>query len=185
MTDAINNPVKRKYTRKEIHTGEHQVPDQIVNVDTMERGIAIAQEIPDVNVKEEYEAQLKFNEEPVTIRIEPNPRADYPETHAPCAANGRGAEMWINGKWVSTSASGGDGWLPIGQVVTTKRKYVEVLARCGEHVFKPHEVTETPRPMQDGWTTIKKHTRPYPFTVLRDDNPKGHEWLTRILSGQE
>jgi hypothetical protein len=179
MSQALHNPVKRKDTRKELHTGDHQIPDQAIDVDTMERGADIVQEAPTVTAEQEYYAQLAFNEEPVTIRIEPNPRADYPETHAPCSVNGRGAEVLLKGKWVPM------GWLPIGQVLTTKRKYVEVLAHCGEATFRPHELTETPRPLQDGWTTIKRQSRPYPFTVIRDDNPLGHEWLTSILSVAE
>jgi hypothetical protein len=72
----------------------------------------------------EYLAELAFMEEPVMIRIEPS-QEDNAAMTVDCACNGKGAEVLDarTGKWLELNV------LPVGLVVTTKRKYVEILAR--------------------------------------------------------
>lgn len=121
-----------------------------------------------------YHSELAFMEEPVTIRIQPSMEKFAPKV-VQCWVNGKGAEQLTNGKWMQC------GWLPVNHVVTTRRKYVEVLARAKQEGISTrvvkHEDSEDN--FADRYTSMK-----YPFSVLSDANPRGHEWLSRILMGQ-
>lgn len=115
---------------------------------------------------------LAFAEEPVTIRIE---RSN--EKHAPivvdCWVNGKGAEVFVNGKWTEF------GCLPVGIPVTTKRKYVEILARSKiDNVTTNTGTIHDANPVNhiDRATSSK-----VPFSMIQDRNPLGVEWLTRLL----
>lgn len=116
--------------------------------------------------------QLVFNEQPVTIRIHPSPEKHAPKV-ADCWVNGDGAEVFMNGRWVKV------GYLPIGQVLTTKRKYVEVLARAKHDSVQTeiikHEDYE--QNLAHRFTSVR-----WSFSVLRDDDPRGSEWLTRLMA---
>lgn len=178
MTDAIDNPVKRQYNKKEYSTEDMPVA-QRPEVDLGDLVNFIRNEslvkIEGKPLTAEYTAELAFNEEPVVIRIEENSRSDHPETHVACAVNGTDAEVFQNGKWVRI------GWLPVNMPLTVKRKYVEILARSN---------SESIRTIHDDATVAMPNNRVrratssnYPITVIRDDNPKGHEWLSRIKMG--
>lgn len=58
-----------------------------------------------------------------------------------------------------------------------KRKYVEVLARMIESNYE-QEVNERDYSRYEMRETA---AHAYPFEVIRDDNPLGHEWLEHIL----
>lgn len=67
-----------------------------------------------------------------------------------------------------------------GQVQTVRRKYVEILARA-----KNTGITTKADVDRSGNanTTISKHTAlKYPFSVMRDDNPKGAVWLKQVMA---
>ena len=67
-----------------------------------------------------------------------------------------------------------------GQVQTVRRKYVEVLARAKNTGIKTKEVLDY---NGDKTTAIVKHTAlKYPFSVVRDANPKGAAWLKQVMS---
>lgn len=62
-----------------------------------------------------------------------------------------------------------------------KRKYLEVLARAKETSIATAEAVH--QATGDRYTRIDKHTAlKYPFSVLRDDNPKGANWLRGVLA---
>ncbi len=177
MSDALNNQVKRQYNRKEVHTGDMEISqkddidlglDSVIN-----HGESLVSVVADITKDSEYIAALNFMEEPVTIRVEENSRSDFPETHVPAYVNGRPAEVLHNGKWIAV------GWLPIGQVLTVKRKYVEVLARSKSDSIKTvHDDATVKNPMNK----IERRTSSnYPLSILEDNNPKGREWLSRIM----
>lgn len=179
MSEALNNPVKRQYTRKEISTADMPI-GQKADIDLGDlinfiRGESLADNVGEKPLTPEFLAELAFNEEPVTVRIEENSRSDFPETHAACAVNGRGAEVLHNGQWISMT------WLPIGQVLTIKRKYVEVLARAkSDSIQTVHQDATVERPNN----TVRRRTSSnYPLSIIEDRNPKGHEWLSRIMMG--
>jgi hypothetical protein len=119
-----------------------------------------------------YMEALAFAEEPVTIRIERSGEKFAPNV-IDLWVNGQGAEILQNGRWVTYNA------LPVGTPVTTKRKYVEVLARSKTDTIntksgKKDEFSEI--------NSIERYTSAKaPFSVIRDKNPLGVEWLTNLL----
>ena len=177
MTQAASHTAVPKYTR-EVHTADTPVP-QRADVD-LDAPIIHTEGIPnniitDINDVSSYASSLAFMEEPVTIRLEENSRSDFPETHAPCAVNGKGAEVLVNGSWISAT------WLPMGVDLTVKRKYVEVLARSRtENVRTKHEDANVERPQN---RVERRSSANYPMSVIEDRNPRGAAWLSGILRG--
>lgn len=65
-----------------------------------------------------------------------------------------------------------------GQVQTVKRKYVQVLAGARQVAMR----TETKVDGEGVVNRLHKHSAlRYPFSVMRDDNPRGRAWLKRAL----
>lgn len=177
MSDALNNPVKRKYTRRELNTSDMPITehdDVDLSFDKpLEHGESIELVAADVNKDAELIENLQFNEEPVTIRIEENARSQFPEPCVQVTVQGKPAEILQNGKWIPI------GWLPIGTEVTTRRKYVEVLMRSRSTTFitkHDNAQVETPR----NWVEPRTSSN-YPVSILEDRNPKGREWVSRIM----
>lgn len=115
---------------------------------------------------------LAFAEEPVTIRIAKSSEKFAPKV-VDCWVNGKGAEIFVNGKWLEF------GCMPIEMPFTTKRKYVEILARSKVDTVTTQTgsmADEKPANNIDRSTSSKT-----PFTMIQDKNPKGSEWLTRLL----
>jgi len=173
--DAANNPVKRQYNRKEVHTSDmpmSQKEDISMEFDKpLSHGEPLVHKASE-NVKSQYLEQLAFMEEPVTIMISENSRSDFPETHVSCHVNGKGAEVLMDGKWVEF------GWLPIGPQLVVKRKYVEVLARSRSDAISTKvegEDSEHPRNM-----TSRKTRENYPLSIIYDANPRGLQWLAAV-----
>jgi hypothetical protein len=116
----------RQAIRKEIHSSEtpiEQKRDVVKDPQAHRDEGDIVKGNPDA-LKKDYLDRLAFMEEAVTIRIEPGAEENAPQ-HVMLCVNGRGCEVLLNGKWKSFPG----GWIPIGKVLTIKRKYVEVLAR--------------------------------------------------------
>lgn len=167
--DAVNAPVRR--ARPELHTADIGIEQKplIESRDDLVDEIVAAP--PDV-LKAEYAAALAFNEEPVTIRIERSAEKFAPRV-VDAWCNGKGAEVLVNGRWVETS------YLPIGVPVTTKRKYVEILARSKHDAIDTRvegRDSEKPLNLIERSTSSKS-----PFSVIEDRNPKGAAWLTGLV----
>lgn len=157
-------PVRRGRPPKEINTGNMEIgqrpaiamPDDGFIVRENEEIAAI-----DSPLDNDYFGALAFMEEPVTIRLERSQEKFSPQV----------VDVYVNGS---------PQWIKVGVPQTIKRKYVEVLARA-----KPDAVQtitgslndENPQNRIERYTSAK-----HPFSVLRDDNPVGIEWLTRILA---
>lgn len=175
--NAEDNPVKRTYTRKELHSEDFALGQKAdIDLDSpIVHGESLANIAGDVSQAKQYIDALAFNEEPVTILIEENSRSDFPETHVSVQVNGKPAEVLQNGQWLPI------GWLPVGIEITTKRKFVEVLARSKTDGIKTvHDEATIERPRN----TINRRTSAnYPMSILEDRNPKGREWLSRIRMG--
>lgn len=167
--DAGNAPVRRPPA--ELHTADikiHQKP-VIESRDELLEEIVIAPEV----LEKEYSEALKFAEEPVTIRIERSSEKFAPPV-IDLWCNGKGAEIVVNGRWVETRV------LPVGVPVTTKRKYVEILARS-----KIETVTTNSGKIDENSerNDIARYASSRaPFSVLRDNNPKGADWLTGLVT---
>lgn len=169
--EAKNSPVHSP--SKELHTGDMAVGQHAPIVLMDDRPIEREQIIVPLEkqMAGKYLADLAFAEEPVTIRIERSAEKFAPHS-VDCWVNGVGAEIMIRDKWVQT------GYLPVGHVVTTKRKYVEVLARSKHDSVQ----TEVRKHEESEDNDIGRHTsQKTPFSVISDKNPRGAEWLTRLL----
>lgn len=67
-----------------------------------------------------------------------------------------------------------------GKRMVVKRKFVEALARA-----KKTTIETMPAKDQDGADTmniVQNTGLRYPFSVTRDDNPKGNAWLEKVLA---
>lgn len=166
--DAKNAPIRRP--SQELHSADVRIDQKAPVRDARPEGdnVVVADQ---TDLKAAQLEALAFMEEPVTIRIEPSGEKNA----APCIdcwVNGRGAEVFIAGAWRVL------GWLPVAVPVTTKRKYVEVLAKS-KHDNVTTKVVKLP---DSEVNEVERHTMSRaPFSVIRDDNPKGAEWLTRLL----
>lgn len=129
-------------------------------------------------VTSDYASELAFMEEPITIRIEPSDEENAPQV-VDCWVNGKGAEILDprTGKWLEINC------LPIGGIITTKRKYVEVIARSKvERMKTRHANTGWDGDTNDTNRIDRSVTRKANFSVVKDANPKGAMWLTRLMS---
>ena len=176
--DAHANPVKRQYNRKEVSTSDTEIEQRSsIDLGDLVNFVRNAP-IPSLGEKPllpDYLEALAFNEEPVTISIEENSRSDFPETYVPVGVQGHGAEVFVNGEWITV------GWLPIGPVITTKRKYLEVLIRSkSDHIRTQHDDASVAVPRN---TLNRRTSGNYPVTIIEDSNPKGREWAARIRAG--
>lgn len=129
----------------------------------------------DKPLTDDYAAALAFNEEPVTIMIEPGQEENAP----------RVIDIWVNGKGAEVLDPKTNRWneincLPVGGVITTKRKYVEVLARAKlDKVSTKHDDATVANPEN---RIVRNTSRRAVFQVMHDPSPKGREWLTRLMT---
>lgn len=108
-----------------------------------------------------YTNELIFMEEVLSIRIEPSS-----DRYAP--------------KFIDVSVNGETSWLEVGTPIKVKRKFVEVLARAKSDVF----VTIAPNVHDDNPVNMlsRNTSQKYPFSVIKDPNSRGYQWLTAVLS---
>lgn len=71
-------------------------------------------------------------------------------------------------------------WLPRGRPVSIPRKFIESLARyetgyATQRAMDPNA--------DEGMVQRTRANQPYPFTVVRDNHPKGRAWLERVMRG--
>lgn len=177
MNQALNIPVRKSTPR--IDTGEQfmQSRNPIVMPDT---GMPNREDIvPAVDgiksLQKKYLQDLAFAEEPVTIRISHTTNEKNPPQVVDCWVNGIGAEILVDGKWRATNP----GCLPIGRIVTTKRKYVEQLMRCKrDQIETIHEGAEVEQPRN----TVRFNTNTaYSISIVRDTNPASADWQEQIM----
>lgn len=181
MTDAIANPVRRRRTSEQ-HSGDTappQAPDIILG-DTIERPESIVTADRAV-LDKEYQAQIAFAEEPVTILLQPSMEENAPD-HQECWVNGRGIEFLTSeGKWRVNWPGTPMGYAPIGVEFTTKRKYVEVLAR--KRIDRVNTVHEELGTVAQPINRVKRRTMSVaPLTIVHDANRNSREWFSRLLN---
>jgi hypothetical protein len=108
-----------------------------------------------------YFDELAFMEEKITIRLEPSA-----DRYSP--------------RFVDVAVNGRIEWLEVAKPIQVARKYIEVLARAKSDTFitiAPNTNDENPVNMISRNTSQK-----YPFSVIKDPNPRGYQWLTTVLS---
>lgn len=126
----------------------------------------------DKPLNKEYLDELKFQDEPVKIILNPTADENAPTSY-PVWVNGKGAEVFQRDRWEEIT------YLPIGQPIITKRKYLEVIIRSKiDRVTTTHEDATVERPINRvRRATLAVHS----FSILEDKNPKGAAWATEMI----
>lgn len=102
-----------------------------------------------------------FMNEKVTILVNPPNDADEPML-------------------VQVGVNGVNQFIPRGEPIAVKRKYVEVLARAKRTDFAQ---TLDERLGEQGFNKLRSmHSLRFPFSVVSDPNPNGSAWLTGVLA---
>jgi hypothetical protein len=149
----------------------HTTPDPI---ETEVQAMAMSE----ASAKNVYLDDLKFNEQPVSVVIPRSAERNAPG-YVHCKVNGVGAEVLnpITKQWMRWE------WLPLGVVLTVKRKYLEVLARARKDSVTTREVNPFPLPNQDGFVLERDTTQVAPFTVRHDPaGERGADWYRRAMT---
>ncbi len=165
-TDAIDNPVA---IRKVHEAAEEEIGAK--NTLRFERdestgeSLLVGTGIYDMDSPEfnEKQANIAFMEEMVTVMVAVGPEKDSDPRF----------EIGVNGVMQ---------FFLRGKEVTVKRKFVEGLARAKPVILRNKEFINS-----EGISTVEypeTRTLRYPFSVLKDDNPIGHQWLTSVLRQQ-
>ncbi len=176
MTDAINNPVVRRRQQKELHSEDMEVgqrPDIDLAADELMHDTVIEPVSAEV-LNKEYMAALAFDREPVEIMISRGNEKHAPLT-IPCWVNGKGAEVFTNGKWAEF------GWLPTGIPVTTRRMYAEVVARSKVTTIRTADAEADIREREMNLVHRDTYAK-NGISILNDRNPKSREWFSRCLA---
>lgn len=148
--------------RREAHTDDMQTRD-VPDLHLPRSGVLVreAESIVPVETEKTSDqlAELAFNEEVLTIRLERSPEKNAPKF----------VDAYVNGEQV---------WIPVGQPCNIKRKFVAVLARA-----QPYDVqTEVDDTDGDPRNRVVRNARSkYPFSVIRDPSPRGFDWLTKVM----
>lgn len=156
---AKKNPVARQFTQQEVNNTElpKRTLDPVADLDDRE-DILIADAS---SLASDYAAALAFNEEPVTILLHRGREKNAP-THE---------HVSVNGQTI---------WIPVDQPTRIARKFVEVLARA-----QPMNVSTDSGEAAGDQITFNNVNRSLSslcsFSVLEDKNPRGREWLTRVM----
>lgn len=161
-------------SRQELHTSQIKIEqfDDLVGDAALKNRENII--IADKPLNSDYYDELAFNEEPVTIRLEPSTDKNA-ATSFPIWVNGKGAEVLINDKWVEF------GYLPVSQTLVIKRKYVEVLLRAKIDTITTEVVDVQTDQADNKKNTVKRFTSAvHSFSILHDKNPLGAAWVTEI-----
>lgn len=135
-----------------------------------DRGGATIEAAP-VGIKDDYLDQLAFNEEPVTIHIQPSAEKNA-ATAIPVWVNGKGCEVFLANSWIECP------YLPVNTKITLKRKYLEVLVRAKVDVVSTEILDaqgERPENKINRFTSAVAS-----FSVIEDKNPKGTGWLIEL-----
>jgi hypothetical protein len=149
-----------------------QKPD-LADDDLEDREPEIIRAEQDALLKKDYLNELAFNEEPVTIRLEPSTDKNAAMVF-PIWNNGKGCEILVNGKWREAP----NGFIPVNQELTIKRKYLAILVGAKIDTVDT-QVIENPG--EDPRNNVKRFTSPvHSFSVIEDKNPRGHAWLTEL-----
>lgn len=174
MTAATGNRVTHR--RAEVDSG-NLATQQRPNVDLMTADLDredIVQAEDDIPaLKKNYMADLKFNEDPVTIRITSHSKDGFAQKHIESWVNGKGAEVLTNGKFISVA------YLPVNTNLTTKRKYVEqLMTSMPVNVKTRHDKGDVDQPRN--WVEFESAAS-YSISIIRDDSPAGSDWAESIM----
>lgn len=126
----------------------------------------------DASLTDEYAAELAFNEEPVTIYLQPATDKNAASVH-PVWVNGKGGEVFLNGRWEIVK------YLPVGQDLIIKRKYLEVLLRAKQDTVT-HKAGDTSSENPEN-RIVRMTSSACNLSIRHDANPKGAPWASELL----
>jgi hypothetical protein len=154
----------------ELHSADIKIDQKaplLVEPGAARSEIVLTDQLP----QKEYLDELAFNEEPVTIRIEPSSDKNAPAAY-PIWNNGKGCEVWQRGRWEEIT------YLPVGRNLIIKRKYLAIMATAKQdtvHTEVKERDGENPENIVQRFTSAVMT-----FSVLEDKNPRGAAWLTEL-----
>lgn len=161
-TTPVNAP-SRELHSDDLPITQPKAIDLSLDVDPADRVADIILS-SDEMLNKDYLDELKFMEEPVTVVLHRGRERYSPNIH----------DFYVNGKPL---------WIPVDRPTTIPRKYLEVLARS-----QPFEVkTKVNKNEQDGEDAVvdnmaeRYQSAKYPFSVVKDENPRGHVWLAKVM----
>lgn len=127
-----------------------------------EKGKAVEQDI-DPRMTKEYLDELAFMSEEVDVRVaQTTDRNERPVV-----------TVGVNGKMCN---------FPRGVLVRCPRYFVDALIVKGETISTPEVDVPGPNGPERARVINKNIALRYPFSIERDPNKKGHEWLRRRLN---
>jgi len=159
-SDAKNNPVARQFVQPEVSNTDlpKRTLEALTDDPSADRSEIL---IADASAAGDYAAELAFMEEKVTILL-----------HRGREKNAPTAEM--------VGVNGVIKWLPVDTPIKIERKFVENLARA-----QPINVNTRSGESSGDDLTFNHVDRSLSslvsFSVLDDPNPRGREWLTRVM----
>ena len=156
---------------RELHSESAPI-EQLASVGTDQYAREPEIQLVDRIESNDYAEALAFEEDPVTIRIEPGHEENAPEHHL-VQVNGKGAEVLINGQWLAF------GYLPVGQQIVVKRKYLGVMLRS-KRTRITHWQDEV-GPSATNMNIAKRDTMgTMAVSIIHDPSPKAHAWMTEL-----
>lgn len=152
-------PIPSKGAGKQIDAGAEYLGQEQAGVIGEISGVA-GIDVVDKPMPKEAFAMEAFMNEPVTVIINPSQDPDDP-------------------KLVQVGVNGVNQFMPRGEPITVKRKYVEVLARAKRTDFQQTLDERLGEAMNH---LRSMHSLRFPFSVLEDRNPNGGAWLMGVLA---
>lgn len=158
---AMHRPVNMPRDREQTADNDRITLEMPISgsLDAMRRTDQYIEPVADMGRFKDKAAELAFLEEMLIIRIH--------ESNDPTAEDP--VQLGVNGRNV---------FIKRGEDVIVRRKYVEQLLRAKpEHVSTriERDGSGNPRNFIDKTRALK-----YPFSIIRDDNPRGRAWERKI-----
>lgn len=167
----VNSAVNVNMRPKELlHTDDVKIEQKLPIVGDAEEREPEIVKADEAVLKKEYADALTFNEDPITIRIEPSSEKNASAVY-PVWCNGKGAEVFINGRWREVT------WLPVNTDLIVKRKYVAIMMSAKIDRVETHIIKR----MEDEENRVNRFTSPVcTFSVIHDPDPRGPDYFRGI-----
>jgi hypothetical protein len=120
----------------------------------------------------EYQDELSFMADWLTIRLEPSGQENAPDTF-PIWVNGRGAEILVDGRPVIWTH------LPVGPEITVRRSVVEIIARSKTMRVQTDHTGEPFRQLAN--KTNRHVSQNQPFSIIHDPSERGRAWASEMV----
>lgn len=155
--------------RQELHSDTMKIEQKapIVDPKAYDGDVILTERTHD----QDYLDELLFNEEPVTIRLEPSSDRNAASCY-PVWVNGKKAEVFQNGRWDEI------GYLPVGRQLVVKRKVLEIIIRAKVDTIQT-QILEQDAERPNNMVT-RSTSAVHSFSIIEDRNPRGAAWATEL-----